>query len=768
MMASEPLLRHPAMLALGWALVQFLWQGAVVAALLATALGLLRGPTRAVSSSLDVPVGTPSAHARYLAACAALGLMAACPILTLLGASRTAFTAEAQREVGAPLDSWPSASPAEEARPPLPAPPSASLLAGLTAAWLLGVLVLSLRLLGGWVLAQRLPRRRSRPISGPLAGRVAELARRLGIRRPVRLLASEVVPVPSVVGWLRAVILVPAVALSGLPPQQLEALLAHELAHIRRHDYLVNLLQAAVETLLFYHPAVWWASQHIRIERENCCDDLALAALGDWQAGEEPRAPAGPPPGERDFGAERQRRGPGPGRGPTDRLARLTYARALTALEELRGGDRRAGRGTTVVLAGNGGDLMARIRRILGMSGGRNETRPAWLAGVIVMPLLLATVAALRASAADGDKVPGRTGRAGAPSPAAGASDRGRGAYDDGARTKALLAGGAGSARAVSIAPQWAVYLKPVAVPPQIAITAAAERASRPEERFGNHRRVTVIRVTPGEETEPSRDDEDQAATLDEEDRAAASADENRDEDLDGRELGEQIRRQVREAVRLAHEQTRAAQEQAHRAVEEALRNRKQAERELQRVWPEVQRAQEEARRARKSALAELERARPELERAQEEARRAGERARTELERARPELKRSRDEARRARERSRAELDRIRPEVERAQEEARRATEMALVELQRVWPEVERAQEEARRATEKAMAELRRTLPQALKGLDRLKDLDCLKGLERLKGLEQLKELDRLKDLERLKDRPEPEERKEQDEPDND
>jgi bla regulator protein BlaR1 len=186
MIASEPLLRHPAMLALGWALVQFLWQGAVVAALLATALGLLRDR---------------SAHARYLAACAALGLMAACPFLTLLCASRTAFTAEAQRDVGAPLvgarsqslligypqgvplDSWPSASPAEDARLPFPTPPPASLLPGLTAAWLLGVLVLSLRLLGGWVLAQRLPRRRSRPISGPLVGRVAELARRLGIRR---------------------------------------------------------------------------------------------------------------------------------------------------------------------------------------------------------------------------------------------------------------------------------------------------------------------------------------------------------------------------------------------------------------------------------------------------------------------------------------------------------------------------------------------------------------------------------------------------------
>ena len=75
--------------------------------------------------------------------------------------------------------------------------------------------------------------------------------------------------------------LLPASALAGLSPQQLEAILAHELAHIRRHDYLVNLLQTLVETLLFYHPAVWWLSRRIRIERENCCDDLAVSLCGD-------------------------------------------------------------------------------------------------------------------------------------------------------------------------------------------------------------------------------------------------------------------------------------------------------------------------------------------------------------------------------------------------------------------------------------------------------------------------------------------------------
>jgi lipopolysaccharide export system protein LptA len=86
---------------------------------------------------------------------------------------------------------------------------------------------------------------------------------------------------PVVVGWLRPVILIPAAALSGLPPQQLDALILHELAHIRRHDALINALLLAAETLLFYHPAIWWVSRRIRIEREHCCDDLAVARCGD-------------------------------------------------------------------------------------------------------------------------------------------------------------------------------------------------------------------------------------------------------------------------------------------------------------------------------------------------------------------------------------------------------------------------------------------------------------------------------------------------------
>ena len=147
--------------------------------------------------------------------------------------------------------------------------------------WLLGVLGLTARVLGGLFFTQRLMRCENHLIGIHWQERLKHLSKPLRLRKQVRLLESTLVQVPTTVGWLRPVVLLPASALTGLTPQQLELILAHELAHIRRHDYLVNLFQVAVETLLFYHPAVWWVSRQIRIEREHACDDLAVAVCGD-------------------------------------------------------------------------------------------------------------------------------------------------------------------------------------------------------------------------------------------------------------------------------------------------------------------------------------------------------------------------------------------------------------------------------------------------------------------------------------------------------
>ncbi len=164
----------------------------------------------------------------------------------------------------------------------------------------------------------------------------------------MRLLASASATVPFVVGWLRPVVLVPAALLTGLHPAEVEAIFAHELAHIRRHDFLVNLLQNVVETLLFYHPAVWWMSAQIRMEREHCCDDVAAAVCG---------------------GA-------------------LDYARALVALERLRPA-------TGLMVAASGGSLLERIRRL---AGARDNGRSAW-----PLPALGLFLAAAIALAAAGD-----------------------------------------------------------------------------------------------------------------------------------------------------------------------------------------------------------------------------------------------------------------------------------------------------------------------------------------------------------------------------
>jgi beta-lactamase regulating signal transducer with metallopeptidase domain len=215
----------------------------------------------------------------------------------------------------------------------------APLLPWMIAIWLLGVVCFSSRLIGGWLYTRRLRHYGTSPLEERRLHALHRLCSQLRVTRPVRLLESAMVKVPMVVGWLRPVVLLPASALTGLTAQQLEAIIAHELAHIRRHDYLINLLQAVVETLLFYHPAVWWVSRRIRQEREHCCDDLAVAVCGDA----------------------------------------LTYARALLELEQLRAA------GPQLAMASNGGLLMDRIRRLVGAQSQHANRCAGWGAGVIAL-----------------------------------------------------------------------------------------------------------------------------------------------------------------------------------------------------------------------------------------------------------------------------------------------------------------------------------------------------------------------------------------------
>jgi beta-lactamase regulating signal transducer with metallopeptidase domain len=377
MNSLEMLLTKPLFQALGWALVHFIWQGAMIAILYAGLAALLRRRT---------------ANVRYSVACAAMLLMLALPVATVFiieqSSTRSLDESLVRRTADAQSTASTTALPdgrrqaiANEAAPTLagayvsqsvPVAPSqaiadsaadssalswrlwakqrfGALMPWLVALWFAGVLFLSLRFLGGLVIAQRLKRLETSPLLEQWQEKLASLCRQLRVSRPVRLCESVLVEVPTVIGWLRPVILVPASALTGLSAAQLEALLAHELGHIRRYDYLVNLLQTAVETLLFYHPAVWWLSSQIRQEREHCCDDLAVATCGNV----------------------------------------LMYARALAELEQLRSV------APQLALAANGGVLMRRIQRLIGNPARPSHRFESWLAGVIA----LATVFCLLAGA---------------------------------------------------------------------------------------------------------------------------------------------------------------------------------------------------------------------------------------------------------------------------------------------------------------------------------------------------------------------------------
>lgn len=327
----EALWANPAVQATAWALVHFLWQGALVGLATAGALAFLRNG---------------GASVRYSVALGALLVLLLCPVITALriGGTPEAPLAHEAATVSAPaLEN--AAAPASAAMSaPIPSSEAQDLLPAalpwVFALWLAGVAVLSVYQLGGLYQTRIWKRRGARPAPEEWKARLRVLARRLGIGRGVELLESSAAQVPAVIGWLRPVILVPASALAGLTPRQLEAILAHELAHVRRHDYLVNLFQTMVETLLFYHPAVWWVSAQVRRERENCCDDLAVTVCGD----------------------------------------RLVYARALADLEGLRVSSPR------LAMAADGGSLMARIRRLAGVPA--RDSRRSWLAGALALSLL--------------------------------------------------------------------------------------------------------------------------------------------------------------------------------------------------------------------------------------------------------------------------------------------------------------------------------------------------------------------------------------------
>ncbi len=337
----------PLAAAVGWTVLHSLWQGALIAALLAVALG----PAR-------------SARTRYAAACLAL--------CTLLAA--TAYTFARMQPRGAEARPFRTAALAQAAEP-APAgqirswtPVLADAAPWLAPFWLAGVLAFYLRQAAALAGIHRLRRRGVCCASDHWQREARRLARQLNISRPIQLLESALADAPVVLGHFRPVILMPLDLLGRLPAGQIEAILLHELAHIRRHDYLVNVLQRLVEGLLFYHPAVWWISSVVRREREHCCDDAVVAVRGNAHE----------------------------------------YARALAALEEFRGP------GQAPALAATGGNLMGRIRRLLYPQGTNGSWTPV-LTALILVVALSATLAAWQSNSKSGSLPPSAAAAAAGP-----------------------------------------------------------------------------------------------------------------------------------------------------------------------------------------------------------------------------------------------------------------------------------------------------------------------------------------------------------------
>ena len=153
----------------------------------------------------------------------------------------------------------------------------------ISAIWLLGIMLLSFRFAGGLLLVEKLKKSDHR-VPNSWKRRMNRLATSMGVHQKVRLVFSSKVTVPSITGWLKPVIIIPLSVINNLPPDEVESILAHELAHIKRHDYLVSILQAMVEIMMFFNPFVWWISNLINEERELCCDDMAIKAVGNHQA----------------------------------------------------------------------------------------------------------------------------------------------------------------------------------------------------------------------------------------------------------------------------------------------------------------------------------------------------------------------------------------------------------------------------------------------------------------------------------------------------
>ena len=358
---------------IAWLLFHSLWQIALIAILFVITRWMIRGTTIQEQASASARI--------YLLGCIALGAMVVAPLMTLLvqhnspiqeaAAESTMFPELVDPFVIGSSESRFLALPNPEvtsiefaAVKSMPASPRigwfaatatwlesglsqmgvqwGSLQPWIVAGWLIGVLLFSLRPILGLREVSRLRHSMSEELPQSLFQLGSKLATELNVSSSINFATSQLAKVPLVIGCFRPVVLLPVSMLTELSTQQIELIIRHELAHVRRHDIFVNLFQLGVESMFFFHPCMWLVSNAVRQERENCCDDIAIA------------------------------------NGNADQ-----YANALVAVEKARQ--------PAIAMASNGGQLLPRIERILKLNtSARNKS---WLESLVPIAMLVGFMA---------------------------------------------------------------------------------------------------------------------------------------------------------------------------------------------------------------------------------------------------------------------------------------------------------------------------------------------------------------------------------------
>jgi bla regulator protein blaR1 len=344
--------------AIGWTIVHSLWQGALVAVLLAIVLAALRN-----NASTN----------RYAVSVTAMFAMLQISLFTFFAIYEPRSLAD---DLTSPMAIVGSEAPVNQVFGLNEANENSEVLATaqeqnsvvsyynatienikhnlhlIVATWLIGVMLFSLRFAGSLLYINKLKNKYIATAPESWLKLSADISHKLRLRKNVKVLLSDLVHTPTAIGIFKPVILMPISLQTGLSMAEVESILAHELAHIRRNDYLINIFQSVAEILFFYHPAIWWISANIREERENCCDDMAVAAIGDS----------------------------------------MVYSRTLARMNEMA--HQQTYNQTALAFAGRKGSLLGRIKRLFSQRNENNVFAERFAAATIIVAGMLVSLTA--------------------------------------------------------------------------------------------------------------------------------------------------------------------------------------------------------------------------------------------------------------------------------------------------------------------------------------------------------------------------------------